>query len=196
MLTVTPGDAAQNSFASVDEFKVYRANRFPQVASVLTADDADIEAALIMTGRAMDYSFEWTGVAAVPATQPMTWPRTGMVNRNGYAVASDVSPQALKDAQCEWAYQLLAGGDTVGDNDAEKLGIASVKAGSVAVSFQSKDTSSETAVDVAIRRLGADFNYLNAPGEVRRLLVPSWYTENTLTKPFLLDVYGGSNGTC
>lgn len=194
-LDTTPGSATQDSFATVAEFKTYRTNRYPQVASVLAASDPAIEAALIVAGRGMDASFDWTG-APVDNVQAMTWPRSSMLTRNGFAIPTSGAgsiTKPLKDAQCEWAYQLLAGVDTTSDNDAAKQGIASVKAGSVAVSFQNVDTSTEESVDMIIRRLGSEFNYLNAPGEVRRLLVKSWYNQPSIKRPMLFEAFGGDN---
>lgn len=191
-LDTTPGSATQNSYATVAEFKTYRTNRYPQKAAALSASDASIEAALIAAGRALDESFDWTGTA-VDATQAMTWPRSGMLTRNGFAIATSGSSsitQPLKDAQCEWAYQLLAGVDTTSDNDAAKQGIASVKAGSVAVSFQPVNTSTTESVDLAIRMKQTEFNYLNAPGEVRRLLVGSWYNQPSAKRDLIFEAYG------
>lgn len=193
-LIETPGAANANTYATLAEFKAYRDARLPASAAAVAATDAAIEAALIVAARALDASFDWTG-AAVDAVQALTWPRSGMLTRNGFAIATSGSAsitQPLKDAQCEWAYQLLAGVDTTSDNDAAKLGISSVKAGSVAVSFQSVNTSTEESVDILIRRLGSDFNYLNAPGEVRRLLVPSWYNQPSIKRPFLFEAMGGA----
>lgn len=185
-LDTTPGSATGNSFATVAEFKTYRDNRLPSTAAVLAATDPQIEAALIVAGRGMNSSFDWKG-AAVDSVQVMTFPRSGLLTRNGFVVPTSGStsyPVDLKNAQCEWAYQLLAGADFSSDNDAAKQGISSVKAGSVAVTFQDQGTSSED-VNMMVRRLSSDFNYLNAPGEVRRLLVPSWYTEHTIKQPIL-----------
>lgn len=185
-LITTPGATNANSYATVDEFKAYRTNRLPASAAVLAAIDAAIEIALIVAARSLDANFDWTG-AAVDDVQALTWPRTGMLTRNGYSISSTTIPQALKDAQCELAYQLLAGVDLVSDSDASKQNVSSVKAGSVAVSFQTVDTSSEEAVDMFIRRLGSEFNYISnaVPGEVRRLLVPSWYNQPSIMRPIL-----------
>ena len=189
-LITTPGAANADSFATVAEFKVYRDSRFPQVAAVLAASDSVIEAALIVSARALGASFTWTG-AAVDAIQALTWPRSGMLTRNGFPIATSGAASItapLKDAQCEWAYQFLAGVDTTSDSDALRQGVSSVKAGSVAVSFQSIDTSNSEAMDALVRRFNSDFDYLNAPGEVRRLLVPSWYKQPGFKRPALFKV--------
>lgn len=186
-LDTTPGSATQDSFATVAEFKTYRANRLPALAGAVNAVDSAIEAALIVAGRSLDANFQWTG-AAVDAVQAMTWPRSGMLTRNGFAIATTEIPRDLKTAQCELAYQLLGGADLVSDNSAAQQGVASVKAGSVAVAFQEMDTSSAESVDMMLRRLGSEFNYLSVavPGEVRRLLVPSWFEQPTIVRKFLI----------
>lgn len=185
-LVETPGAANANTYATVAEFKVYRTNRLPSVAVVLAAIDAAIEIALICAARSIDANFDWTG-GAVDDVQDMNWPRTGMSTKNGFPIATTVIPHQLKDAQCELAYQMLAGTDLVADNDALKKGVASVKAGSVAVSFQNVDTSSNESVDMLIRRLGSEFNYVSdaVPGEVRRLLVGSWYNQPSIFRPVM-----------
>jgi hypothetical protein len=188
-LDTTPGSATGNSFATVDEFKTYRTNRLPSVAGVLTATDVAIEIALIVAARALNANFDWTG-AAVDDVQAMTWPRSGMLTRNGFPIptsgASSIQSD-LKNAQCEYAYQLLAGKDLLSDNDAASAGVASVKAGSVAVAFQTVDTANEESVDMIIRRLGSEFNYVSTavPGEVRRLLVPSWFNQPSIVRPLM-----------
>jgi hypothetical protein len=78
-------------------------------------------------------SRQWTGAPAT-ATQRLAWPRIGMVDVNGFAIAPTVIPQDLKDAVSEFAGQLL-GGDRSLDNSVIVQGISSIKAGSVALSF-------------------------------------------------------------
>lgn len=187
-LDTTAGSATQNSFSTVAEFKTFRTNRLPAVAAVLAAADAQIEVALVVAGRGLDANLDWTG-AAVDAVQAMTWPRSGMLTRNGFAIGSTTIPQPLKDAQCEMAYQLLAGANLAGDNDAAKKSVSSVRAGSVSVAFQNVDSSSKDAVDMLIRRLGSEFNYVSnaVPDEVRRLLVPSWFNQPSIIQPFIFQ---------
>jgi hypothetical protein len=193
-LITTPGDATANSFADVAYFRAFHVTRYPQIKWIATAVDAVVEALLIMAGRGLNNNLAWTG-SAVDAVQAMTWPRVGMLTRNGFSIATsgaDSIPNDLKNAQCELAGQMGAK-DLVSDNDAALKGIASVKAGSVAVAFQNMDTSSPDAVDMMLRRMGSEFNYLSSeiPGEVRRLLVPSWFEQPTIVRKALFEVFGG-----
>jgi hypothetical protein len=192
-LVTTPGAADANSYASVDEFKVYRVNRLPAKALATGAVDASIEIALLIACRSLSDNFTWTG-AAVDDVQALTWPRSGMMTRNNFPLPTTGGssiPQALKDAQCELAYQLLAGVDLVSDNDALKQNISSVKAGSVAVAFQNIDQASPDAIDMLIRRMGSELNYVSnaIPGEVRRLLVPSWFEQPSIKRPVLFQAF-------
>lgn len=187
-LDTTPGSATGNSFATVAEFKTYRDNRLPAVTWAVAASDPVIEVALIMGGRLMNSMFDWTGTA-VDAVQAMTWPRVGMATRNGYPIPTSGAssyPQALKDAQCEFALQLGAG-DRVSDNDAIKQGITSVKAGSVAVTFKDVTENTSESVDMLIRRLGSEFNYVSktVPDMVRQLLVESWFNQPSILRPIM-----------
>lgn len=185
-IDTTVGGASANSWASVAEFKVYRDVRLPANATVTAASDALIEAALQVACRSINENFDWTG-AAVDDVQALTWPRSGMQTRNGFTIATTTNPKELKDAQCEMAFQIIAGADLTADNAAAAAGVASVKAGSVAVGFQSVDTSQSTSVDMIMLRLTNEFAYLSTavPGEVRRILVSSWYNQPTIIKPII-----------
>jgi hypothetical protein len=184
-IDTTVGGANANSWASVAEFKAYRDVRVPANATVNVASDATIEAALQATCRSINADFEWTG-AAVDNVQALTWPRSGMLSRNGFAIATTVNPKELKDAQSEFAFQLIAGGNFADDDAAAKANVLGVKAGSVSVQFQQTFSNTTEAVDLAQRKLTSEFAYLYAvPGEVRRILVPSWYNENTAQRPVM-----------
>lgn len=186
-LVTTPGASNANSFATVAEFKTYRDNRLPAVAAVSAATDPQIEAALIVAARDLGTYFQWTGTA-VDDVQALTWPRIGMLTRNGFAIPTSGSTSItidLKNAQCEWAFQLLAGANFTADDEAAKAGLSSVKAGSVALSFQSFDPSSVEAIDWYVRKLSSEFAYIQAPGEVRRLLVPSWFEQPSVKRPII-----------
>lgn len=184
---VTPGAADANSYASETEFKAYRVNRYPQVPAALTAPDASITAALIVATRSLDANIDWTGIA-VDAVQVLTWPRNGMFTRNKFAIDPTTIPQPLKDADCELAYQLLAGVDLLSDNDAEKLGVVGAQAGTVRVQFQRDPLTTFAAADIFLRRMTSEFNYLSVaiPGEVRRLLPEAWFNQPTIFRPLLI----------
>jgi len=190
-LNETPGDAGANTYATLAEFETYAAARLPALKWFTTAADPAKEAALLAGCRSLDACFDWTGIAT-DDVQALCWPRKGMLTRNNFAIGETVIPQALKDAQCEFALQLGAS-DRLGDNDPLKKGITSIKAGDVALTFSDVQGGAKTreAADVAVRLQQSDLNYVSdvVPDEVRRLLVKSWFIQRSVARPFLFETF-------
>lgn len=175
-LIATPGAADANSYVTLAEYNAYLLARLHVPAAASGATDAQKEAALIMATRTLDAMQCFTGAAAT-STQALKWPRTGMVNKNGFPIADNVIPQELKDATSELAMQLAVSDITL-DNDAAIQGLTKVKAGPVELGF--KDS-------IDVRGL---------PSAVTNLLPSSWKCEdaggpNDGTS-FLFEVYNGS----
>jgi len=103
----------------------------------------------------------WTGAPAT-TTQALPWGRTGMLDRNGNAIASNVIPQELKNATAELAGQ-MSKSDRLIDSDISVQGLTSVKAGSVALTFKSDIVTLKTL-----------------PDAVLDLLVPSWLIDQEI----------------
>lgn len=170
-IVATPGAANANSYLTAVEDSAYQESRLWADAGAAYGDDQ--LKAIIMATRLIDAHFSWAGVDAAiakgeriarawtgmasTATQALCWPRTGMYNRNGYAIASGEVPQALKNAVSELAHQLVVGDRTL-DSEISVQGITSLRAGPVSLSF--KDTIEAKVI----------------PDAVVALLVPSWYT--------------------
>lgn len=173
-LKETAGAADANTYCTQAEAVAYFAARLPLVPPWEEAEDPT--AALAMACRVLDMmgqpirrlvqmkdgsyyitSRAWTG-APTSSTQALAWPRTGMYDANGNAIASNVIPQALKNAQAELAGQLVIN-DTTLDNDVEVGGITSVKAGSVSVNFK----------DMIAKHM--------MPDAVWMLMPASWFTD-------------------
>lgn len=179
-LIVTPGAADANSYATVEEADAYMLGRL-YATTWADLDEEVKEAALIQAARQLDGLFVWTGVATDPAVQALTWPRTGMFNRNGYPIAVDAIPAELKNAQIEFARQLGLS-DITADDDVYNKGITSLSAGSVSLSFGPKDHTRDFLgvwPDVTAER--------GIPDLVRVLLVPSWYVRAETAVPVLFD---------
>lgn len=188
-LETTPGHVAADSYASRAEADAYCAIR----SYTGWADIADPEAkdnllrwAVILLDA---YPRAWTGAAA-STTQALRWPRTGMTNREGAAIpsvgASSV-PLELKRAQAELAWQLNKA-DKTADNLIVNLGLESLKAGSLALSFRDTTTIDNSAeVPRYIREVTALAAVL--PDAVKYLLVPSWLKDDPEKRnPLLLEV--------
>lgn len=177
-----------NSYASLAEAATYFDERVPLATPWVASGDTSIRA-LIMATRVLESmvasrkrltvngtdryyrtSPQWTGSPAT-TTQRLAWPRTGMLDRNGNAIASNVIPIDLKNAQAELAGQLLLS-DTTLDNSVSVGGIKSISAGSVSLSFK----------DMVERHV--------LPDSVIELLPPSWLTEEIFSPvgSYLFDV--------
>lgn len=187
-LDTTVGGASANSYATLAEAAAYFDERIPLSTPWVASGDASVRA-LIMATRVLDslaiakrtlringtdrYYFTnpaWTGTPAT-TTQRLTWPRIGMFDRNGNAIASNVIPLDLKQAQSELAGQLIMS-DTTLDNSVSVSGLRSVSAGSVSLSFK----------DMIERHV--------IPDSVLEMLPASWLTDELVepANPALFDV--------
>lgn len=175
-LVATAGAANANSYTTLEEALSYFEGR----SAVQAWEDADSqEALLVMATRVIDMYFSgqrtrinsdpptymigprWTGAPTNPAVQALAWPRSGMTNRNGYAIADTVIPTELKQAVAELA-GALASKDITADNRAALQGVSSASAGSVSVSFSD-------ASRIAITKM--------IPDSVMFLLPYTWFSE-------------------
>lgn len=179
VLDATSGGATANSYLTEAEFQDYLLTAYdvtedpnaladgPMLALATRNLNALYSARKTLVrpgkGEAPYYivSPTWTGSPST-TTQALPWPRTGMYDRNGNAIAVDVIPTDLKNATAEFARQLRMGDRTL-DNDVAVQGITSVKAGSVAVAF--RDGLIEAKV---------------IPDAVANLLVPSWLSDELI----------------
>jgi len=179
-IDATVGSALANSYETLAEAATYFDERIPISPPWIASGDAAARALITATRQLDAYAQpvrlymqgnggqpgyfmvrrQWTGTPA-SATQRLAWPRVGMFDRNGNAIPSTVIPQELKDAESEFAGQLLKT-DTTLNLDQVTQGIRSVSAGSVSVSF--KDTIIPQVV----------------PDAVLNMMPPSWFTEDVV----------------
>lgn len=182
------GGAASNTFASLAYYKSYLETRLPAPTWLATAlagtIDEQLKVDLIQAQRILSRSLDWTG-SATDNIQILPWPRKGMFNGNGYAIAENVNPNELKDAQSELAIQ-VRNIDLLSDNQATVKGVKKVKAGSVEVEFQAKNKSNIELIDADLSLLDTSLDWTRIPTAVRLLLVDSWYNRETLTANELL----------
>lgn len=93
------GATNSNSFVSLEYCNVYHSDRGNTAWTAL--GNAAKEGAII---RAGDYinSLNFSGIRSV-ANQAMAFPRTGLIDSDGYELATDAIPREVKMAQCEAA---------------------------------------------------------------------------------------------
>jgi hypothetical protein len=139
-LTSTPGDAAANSYVSLEEAVAYFATRLYVDAWTNAADDEVRRRALIMATQRLE-SLPWDGYRSTSA-QRLQWPRSGCMDRDGYAIAFNAIPEDVRLACCEEALDLLAKGSDPGAVDA-LANFASLKVGPIALAL--RETAPRTA---------------------------------------------------
>jgi len=137
-LVATSGAANANSYCTIAEADQYDDNR-PAAASADTwtnASTTEKTEALLWAAILIEAFFTWTGTA-VNSTQNLSWPRNGMYTVRNYVITNTTIPQELKNAQAEFARQLLVE-DRAGDDDLDTLGIKRLKASVVELEFSGK----------------------------------------------------------
>jgi hypothetical protein len=122
----TAGAADANSYASVAEADAYlavRGDTATWTALTLGAKEAKLQWAAIYLDT---LTFKGTRSTS---TQALQWPRIGVWDRDGFEV--DGIPQALKNAQAEMAFQLIANDWTqgLGPVSNETLSVGSISLG-------------------------------------------------------------------
>lgn len=93
------------------------------------------EAAIIKASDFLDSTYTWLG-SRVSATQSMAWPRAGASDiAEGFSIASNIVPNAVKRAVAELAYKVTSGVILLQDLDRGGR-LASVTVGPISVSYE------------------------------------------------------------
>ena len=95
-------------------------------------DEATKQKVTINATRLLDRQ-KWIGSKTV-ASQTLEFPRTGLTDIDGVALADDELPQELLDGFCELCLSLVDGSDVQTSSTTEP-NVASLKAGSVSISY-------------------------------------------------------------
>ena len=101
-------------------------------ADFLGATDTKQDQALITATKMLDRQ-EWVGTKTEDS-QDLDWPRTGVSDPEGNAVASDAVPQCILDATCELALALIQDLTVQTSSDTSE-NIKSLKAGSAEIQY-------------------------------------------------------------
>lgn len=103
-----------------------------------TYAQVDRETAILRAMRWLEnFEARWQGYRT-DRTQVLAWPRTGMVDLDGYDLDENYIPMAIKDALCEAAWQELQAKDVFnpGVGEGGEVLEKSVKAGPVEASYK------------------------------------------------------------
>lgn len=152
-LVATPGASNANGFLTVAEADSLAAEH-PFGAPWIAISVSQIKEAYIITATRILNSQCFLGQATT-STQYLGFPRSGLLNRNGYSLDPTIVPLEVKQATFELILVLIDS-STVAESPIDVLGITEVKAGPVSLKF--KD----------------DISFKIVPDSVRDVLVPSW----------------------
>ena len=132
-IVATAKSTTANSYCTLAEADQYHDNRPAVSTTWADASENNKIRALLWATQLMESLFTWTGYATT-TTQALGWPRTGLLDRIDASLDSDTVPEEVKNAEAEFARQLLVA-NRGQDNEIESQGISSIKAGSVFLQF-------------------------------------------------------------
>lgn len=141
VLDYAPSSPTMNSYASVAEADAYHESQLYGTAwaDVEGGDDQKAQA-LITATRLLDDNVRWAGWPT-SYQQPLGWPRSGVLNRNGNLLVNGVIPQALKNATAEFALALITAGAVTNSGSENPAGLKKLKAGPIELEFDPNLTS-------------------------------------------------------
>lgn len=169
-VVATPGDASANSYATLAEAEAYHTGH-PYAETWAAADVLQAARALITATRLMDAQVRWYGAIAT-STQALGWPRLQAYDRHDRSIASTVIPQAIKDACCEYARQLLDR-DRTADLASDVDGLKRVRVeGAVDVEFREGSSGGAKAMPDAVWLLLTGFGDVVRGSGRGRMSVP------------------------
>ena len=135
-LVATAGASNANTYCTRAASTQYDDDH-PQSGTTWSAASNDLkDQSLLMATRLMDEHIDWTG-APSDTIQVLNWPRSGMWDRNGYAMDSDSIPSGVSDATAEFARQIIAA-NRMADDAVSTKGITNLQAGPVSLTFSGR----------------------------------------------------------
>lgn len=138
-INATLGDPDQNSYVTDDEADLYFEDRaFSSKWEALTYEKK--EPLLILCSRTIDWYVTWKGFKK-SATQPMEWPRTDVILRDGSTVADDYLPVAVKIAVFEQVISSIDKDPTLVD---PLMGLEEIKVATLALRAKPDQSGSRT----------------------------------------------------
>lgn len=138
------------AYIAAEDVETYFAN-YGDVPAVWTAATSTQRAqAIEVASRWIDFEFglRWKG-RRTSSSQIRDWPRTGVYDRDNYAVSSSTTPTAVRNAAAEAAVLHLSGTlTTYGDTtDAVRIKSETISAGGSSISVTFMGGKAETPAD-------------------------------------------------
>jgi len=131
------GVSGANAYATVSNADSYFDGQIYK-DSWIKSSSAQKAQALAMATSTLDTLVAWNGTKKV-STNPLEWPRKGVTEKNGYAIADDVIPDVIKEATYLTALGLLESNRREEPGDA---GIDELTLEGIDIKFNKTDRSS------------------------------------------------------
>jgi hypothetical protein len=152
-LVVTAGAANANAYVTRAFADQYHEDQPGSTWADLSADQRD--AAILRATMLMDSEWIWYGYPT-DTVQALQWPRSDMLKPNGREyVDSHTIPIELQRATAEYAAELL-----VEQSDIEAMGITSLKAGPVALTFKESLSIVEETPNAVVLLIPESWGYV------------------------------------
>jgi hypothetical protein len=133
-IDATIGGTSSDSYISVAGADAYHDDHL-YAADWTGADTATKEKALKMATRIVDERVDWNGLKHTDA-QSLRWPRSNVVDQDGYTVLTTVIPAGITNAIAEFAKQLIVSDSTAAS---EAKGIRFLQADKIKLSLDRSD---------------------------------------------------------
>lgn len=105
-LTATPASPAANTYVTLEDATVYLVDGRLYSEAWTGATPTNQERALIQATRLLDEWFDWYGIVRT-REQALRWPRSGVLDREGYNLDYDTIPVDVANATADLALELL-----------------------------------------------------------------------------------------
>lgn len=113
-LVDTVGGSSSNTYINLADADGYF-ERHLYSSDWLNAETEDRRASLVWSTQLLDQYMVWVGSKAT-LEQALRWPRAGVVDRDGYAIDSNIIPEDVRRATAEFARHLLIKDRTAEDS--------------------------------------------------------------------------------
>ena len=147
-LDATPKSVTANSYVTREAAGEYLASSRLYVASWSNASTADQDRALIWATALLDAYMDWLGDKRT-STQRLRWPRSGVLDLDGYWYDYDTIPELLANVAADFALYLLEG-NRLNEPELLGLGFKSARVGPVSVTVDSSQVANVIPHDILV----------------------------------------------
>lgn len=146
------GKVDADAFVSLADFKLYCDGRGKDYSAYA---DAALEQAIVRASDYLSNGFSWKGYKVNPrgasgGEQALAWPRTGVVDANGYSVASDSVPLEIEKATYEIAAVEMVTPGAMQPTYTPSERVKREKVGPLETEYHISDTSPQSARPVLL----------------------------------------------